>query len=112
MSKNYQQREYQLKRIIKNQINVTNNTDKIKFNIFYRNKKLMDLILTRKRSEISTAETSHVVYQFNCPNDGCKAIDTTYIGFTTCTLQRRSYYHYVNGAIRIHFEKEHKMRPT
>ena len=70
------------------------------------------MILKKKTKQSSEHDEDHVVYQFNCPNDGCKAIDTSYIGFTTNTLKMRSEHHHNNGAIRNHFETKHKLRPT
>lgn len=58
------------------------------------------------------ADSDHVVYLFNCPNNGCKAIDNSYVGFTTNTLRIRSEQHNNNGAIRKHFESKHGIRPT
>jgi hypothetical protein len=48
---------------------------------------------------------ANVVYQFVCPEDGCNA---SYVGYTTCTLKRRSGQHRYNpSSIHKHFVEDH-----
>lgn len=57
-------------------------------------------------------DRANVVYQYKCPHDGCKAVETLYIGYTTNTLKIRMQQHFSSGAIRKHHEIDHTSRPT
>ena len=111
MTQNYVQREDQLKAIIKNNTKATENM-KIKFHIYYKNRKLKNLLLKNNPKERPTElETSHVVYQYTCPYPSCHAGDN-YIGYTTNRLSHRCSEHEKNGSIRKHHETTHNNRPS
>ena len=55
---------------------------------------------------------TNVVYEFNCPEEGCTLLNSSYIGVTTTTLSRRLTMHLQNGAIRKHYEITHDRVPT
>ena len=112
MTNNYKQRENQLRKIINNNIKEKTINSKINLQIYYKNMKLKDLVLSPKTKSSATEETSNVVYQYTCPHSGCKATESTYIGYTTNTVKVRMQQHYTSGAIRKHYEEEHKIRPT
>ena len=69
--------------------------------------------MTRKLKSEPIQNCNKVIYQFICPNDDrCKAIETSYIGFTTNTVQIHSDEHSNNGAIKKPFETKHNQRPN
>ena len=69
---------------------------------YYKPRPLKSLLSPKLKKQIN--DISHVVYQYNCPEDGCNA---TYIGYTTCALSKRVYQHKYNGAIRLHLHEQH-----
>ena len=80
--------------------------------IYYKNTKLKDISLSSKRSPTQNEDKANVVYQYTCPHNVCKDIDSTYIGYTTNTLKIRMQQHFTNGAIRKHHESDHNVRPS
>ena len=112
MTNNYRQREDQLRKILNKNVKGVDKETKVKLQIYYKNSKLKELVLSPKKKPTQPFEFNNVVYQYTCPNDGCKAIETTYIGFTTNTMKIRMQQHFTTGAIRKHHELEHGIRPT
>lgn len=112
MTNNYKQREEQLKKIIKSNIRGTTEKTKITLQIYYKNPKLKEYVLSPKKRPTAPEEQNNVVYQYTCPHSGCKATDSTYIGYTTNSVKTRMQQHFTTGAIRKHYEQEHGLRPT
>ena len=110
---NYRLDENALKKIIKNhvfQVNI-----RIKLLIFYKNKKVSDLLI---RNNISTGvledkDQSHLVYEFVCQEGECKSssVKNSYIGLTTMTLKDRLSAHRYQGSILEHFRYVHDRNP-
>ena len=100
-----------LKRIVKENVSLKNNRDRLKLVIYYKNMKSRNLIMrnncAKKPREFAK---THVVYKFRCKKGDCEHLpprETTYPGLTTDTLSRRLSFHLQNGAIRKHCEAKH-----
>ena len=111
MTINYKQRESQLKGIIAKNVKSKNFNTKNDLLIYYKNPKLKDVTMTSKQMKIQE-DQDNVVYQYSCPSNGCNAIESFYIGYTTNTLKTRMYQHFSSGAIRKHHEMDHGIRTT
>ena len=112
MTDNYQQREKQIKNILYKNLKSKNEETKISLMIYYKNLKLKDISLTPKQVATPFEDQANVVYQYQCPHNGCKTIESFYIGYTTNTLKTRMTQHFTSGAIRKHHELDHGFRPT
>jgi hypothetical protein len=75
--------------------------------VYNENKKVKSLFI--KNNGHSSNANNNVVYQYNCPEDGCNAI--SYIGYTTCTVAQRFYAHAQTGSIRLHNKNAHASKP-
>jgi hypothetical protein len=93
-----------LRSILRDHVKPSDDQKPISLTGFYKPYKLSSLFSTRPRK--ISAEKTQVVYRFNCPVDGCNA---SYIGHTTCTLERRSRQHrYSGSSIHRHFTEDHQ----
>ena len=100
-----------LKRIVKENVSLKDNRDRLKLVIYYKNMKSRNLIMrnncAKKPREFAK---THVVYRFRCKKGDCEHLPpskTAYPGLTTDTLSRRLSFHLQNGAIRKHCEAKH-----
>ena len=108
MNSNYKQDELKLKNIIQNNISCVDNEQKLKIVIYYKTKKLKNLVIKNnctKSTELSSQH--HVVYQYSCIKDGCHSVGKKYIGFTTTTLKERMVQH---SSIKKHHSLVHKQK--
>ena len=80
---------------------------KINVQIYYKNKKLKSLFITNKHHNSDAGD--HVVYEYRCKESSCNA--ATYIGYTTCSLAKRFYYHNQSGSIFHHNRRVHNCKP-
>ena len=104
---NFQQDKKQLKGIVQEHVKAVDTEAKIKLQAYFKPYKLSAQFSTRPTK--NDRKRADVVYQFNCSEDGCNA---TYIGYTTCTLERRSLQHRYNpSSIFKHYQSEHNIRP-
>ena len=76
----------------------------IQLRIFYKITPLQTLLHKKENPANDIKKACRLVYQFNCPEEGCNA---SYIGYTSCSLQNRVKNHSYSGAIKMHFEDEH-----
>ena len=106
MSSQYKQEEKNLQDIIKNNIKPVNN-QKIELMIYYKNKKLSNLLI--RNNPHKDSEENHVVYQYKCPSGECEP-PQTYIGYTTTTLKQRTTSHAQNGSIKDHNTTTHQLK--
>ena len=106
MSSQYQQEEKNLQNIIENNVKPIRN-QKIKLMIYYRNKKLSNLLI--RNNPHKDSEDHHVVYQYKCPSGECEP-PQTYIGYTTTTLKQRTTTHAQNGSIKNHNSSTHQLK--
>ena len=100
-----------LKRIVKENVTLKDNHDRLKLVIFYKSMKSRNLVMrnncAKKPRELAK---THVVYKFRCKKGDCEHLpprNTTYWGLTTDTTSRRLSFHLQNGAIRKHCEAKH-----
>lgn len=58
-------------------------------------------------------QKTNVIYQFNCPEEGCRLLhQDKYIGVTTTSLSKRLTMHKQQGAVKDHMSKEHGIAIT
>lgn len=109
MTSSYLHQEKVLKTIINKYVCPTTTDSSIETTIYYRNKKLKQLLIKNNTSKFSSEihTKNNVVYSYQC-KAGCNA--STYIGYTTNTLGTRMKQHSYNGAIRKHHEEVHQIR--
>ena len=107
MSNQYKVDEKVLKTIYKTYI-VGKNNNRIKLNIYYKNRKVSDSLVHNNLCKSSTMkEQSGVVYQINCPVDTCNVSNPFYIGYATQTVFKRVTEHSYKGALKDHLRSHH-----
>jgi len=107
MTSQYRSEEKRIKSIISDNIKPAIDGTKVKLIIYYKNRKLKDLIIkNRPHTNSELADRHGVVYQYYCSNVGCHPFQS-YIGYTTCTLSDRFRMHAVNGSIKKHLVECH-----
>ena len=107
----YKLDEDAIRKIIKNhilQISV-----EVKLVVYYKSPKSSNLIMKNNlsRTSISHGCKSHLVYEFTCQEGQCSALNTKYIGMTTCMLRDRMKKHKYQGSIFSHFHTVHRKNP-
>ena len=111
MTSNYKTDEKQLKNIIQKYIKPVVAEAPVTLVIYYRNRKLGNLIISNKpRGTRNLEDRHHVVYQYNCNLEGCQA--PAYIGYTTCSLYDRFGMHTQRGSIKGHMVESHNILRT
>lgn len=107
MSSDYKQTEKQIKNIVKTNMKPTELSKDLKLTIYYKNPKLKNILIKNNCSVSSKEETVGVVYQYNCPKDGCSSRQEKYIGYTTTMLKTRMRQH---KSIQLHHLEIHNSR--
>ena len=111
MTSNYKAEEKKLHEIIEKHVKPTNSESSVKLTIYYRNRKLKDMIIKNKpKRTLDEQKRHHVVYQYSCNLAGCNA--PQYIGYTTCTLYDRFGQHTQSGSIKKHRSEKHEILRT
>ena len=108
MTSGYKADERILQSIVHNNIvSVTNN--KIKLLIYYKNKKIKNLVMNNNPcKKTGVFQETNVVYKFSCNREGCRLLpNMDYIGLTTTTLSRRLTCHLQSGGPRNHLKEAH-----
>jgi hypothetical protein len=110
MSASYKSEEMQLQQIIKENVTPVKGSDEVKLLIYYRNRKLRDLIISNKAKSPhpATSDRHHVVYQYTCTRDGCNS-SPKYIGYTSTTVWERFGMHTQTGSIKKHLHDVHEI---
>jgi len=110
MCSNYKIEEKQLRHIISNNIKPSVDDAVISLEIFYKNKKLRNLLIRNKppKTNNDISERHGVVYRYTCNKEGCNA-SQTYIGYTACTISERFKMHAVTGSIKSHVVQAHNI---
>ena len=111
MNSSYQTDEKILTNIIKKNIRCRENTD-IKLHIYYQTAKTRHLVMTNNPTKTGWLKSTNVVYQFDCPNEGCRLRNIHYVGYTLTTLSRRLTMHLQEGAPKDHFHQTHNTKIT
>ena len=107
---NYKKDEKALRDIISNNVKIVDENVKLKFVIYYCNKKSSNLIMKNNPLDVrSPLKSRNVVYRFKCPLAGCTS---EYIGMTTMTLSKRISCHVQEGNIHDHFVNIHNVNPV
>ena len=109
MSSYYKTEESKIKDIVKKRIKPGDAKSKISLIIYYKGKKLKNLIIKNKiHLANSIGEESHVVYQYTCNQSQCNlANPKKYIGYTTTTLKERMLQH---KSIKNHHKIHHNRK--
>ena len=105
MTSHYKMDESKLKNIVDKNLRPVEETKKIKLVVFYKTRKLKNLLIKNNPKTTSLAEEHHLVYQYTCTENRCNSIDSQYIGYTTTTLKNRMVQH---KSIKEHLKKIHK----
>ena len=110
MSASYKSEEMQLQKIIKENVTPVQDDDDLRLLIYYRNRKLHDLIICNKPKspQTATSDRHHVVYQYTCTRDGCNS-SPKYIGYTSTTVWERFGMHTQSGSIKKHLQEIHQI---
>ena len=108
MSDAYKVDERVLQDIISDCVRCTNPNDRLKIQIYYKNKKTHELVMRNNTlSDGNKLKRSNVVYQFTCPHEDCRLHSASYIGSTTTTLTRRLTMHLREGSPKEHMHQHH-----
>jgi len=109
MTSSYKMEEKRLRKIVEDNITPAHDRDQLSLIIFYRNKKLRNLLISNKPKSTSgnISDRHHVVYQYTCNIDGCNAGQNFYIGYTACSVWERFRMHTQNGSIVKHLAEHH-----
>ena len=94
--------------IFDNQLSPCDPSSKIKLLIYYKSRKVGDLLI---RNNPHPRPDAGVVYRYKCSNDECNS-SQSYIGYTECTLTDRMRQHTQHGAIKNHLINNHNTKPT
>lgn len=114
MSSAHKTDERVLQNIIKRNVRCTSPDDTLKLVVYYSNPKAHQRIMsnnpTKKRDCL---HRTNVLYQFTCPEEGCRLLpNVKYIGMTTTTLSRRMTCHLSSGAPKQHMRDVHQVTLT
>ena len=113
MSSAHKTDERVLRQIISRNVNANEANAKIKVNIYYKNKKVHNLVMKNNPTKPSLLQSTNVVYKYSCPNEDCKLRNNVnYIGMTVTTLSRRLTCHLNSGGPRQHLLTEHSIAIT
>ena len=107
MTYNYKQVEKELQTIIKRNIKPTASSSSVNLRIYYKNKKLKDLLI--KNNMNPSKEQYNVIYKYNCNEVQCTTAQAAYIGHTTTTLKERMKQH---ASIKKHHPEVHNQNIT
>ena len=114
MNSAYKVDEKVIKKIIRDNVKCKSENSKVQFVIYYTNMKTKNLVmknnLSGKKRELSR---TNVIYEFTCPENECfhhPIQNNAYLGFTHCTLSRRTSFHLQKGAILTHYLDKHKKK--
>lgn len=114
MSSAHKTDERVLQEIVKRNVRCTSPGDTLKLVVYYKSSKTHQLVMnnnpTRKRDRL---HRTNVLYQFTCPEEGCRLLpNIKYIGMTTTTLSRRMTCHLSSGAPKQHMRDAHQVTLT
>ena len=109
MSPSYKVDERVLKSIISRNVKCTLPENRLNVIIYYRNIKSSNMIMKNNlHASQNKLKSTNVIYEFKCPCEDCPLPpNSSYIGYTQCTLSRRLSNHLQNGAISSHFMDVH-----
>ena len=105
----YKTDERVIRDIIKSKVKCINDDDKLDLVIYYKNKKVSNLLMKNNLTQDpSPLKQTNVIYNFNCNIDDCALLpNVNYIRMTRTTLSRRLTMHLQNGNIKDHMRDAH-----
>ena len=111
----YKGEERVMKNIIKSHVKCVDPSKTLNIIIYYNTTKTSSLVMInnthnkkQRMKKNGYLQRTNVIYQYDCPEDGCRRLNTgKYIGATTTTLSRRLTMHLQEGAIQKHAKQEH-----
>ena len=71
MSTSYKIDKRIIRKVIKENIRVSNNNDKLDVIIYYKSHKTAQLIMKNNTNKKTQLNTTNVIDRFTCPNDDC-----------------------------------------
>jgi hypothetical protein len=109
MSSSYKTDERVLHSIIQRNVQCRSEEDKVKVRIYYKNRKVSNLIMKNNSTKTyNKLQSTNVLYKFTCPHEDCKLQhNVEYIGMTTTTLSRRLTCHLSSGGPKEHMRGSH-----
>ena len=116
MNSSYQLEERIMRDIITSHVESTDPDKQLNLVIYYNTAKTSGLVLQnnmhakrQRQKQNGHLQRTNVIYRYNCPEVGCRRLQTDkYIGATTTTLSRRLTMHLQEGAIKKHAKQHHK----
>jgi len=114
MSNSYKVDERMIKGIINRNVK-TNNHERLRLIIYYKNSKTRNLIIRNNTltSNNNYLQSANVIYKFSCPYEDCALLhNVNYIGMTTNKLSKRLQQHSYSGAPKEHFRLFHGVKIT
>ena len=115
MNTAYKTEERVIRDLILTNVKPTDQAKKVTLIIYYNTRKTADLVMVNNMFKKKTRDKdnrhlqqANVIYQFSCPEEGCRLLNKDkYIGATTTSLSRRLTMHKQQGALKNHMHKEH-----
>ena len=116
MNNGYKIDEAVMKKIIKDNVKVVDQSKTLKLVIFYKSPKTRQLVMKNNLSpKKRTLDQNNIIYEYSCKIGECEhqlSHINCYVGHTQCSLSRRLSYHLQNGAIKLHHLITHKKHIT
>ena len=91
-------------KVLKNIIKCTNENESIKLNIYYKNRKVSNLVM-KNIPNTTKLQRTNILYKYECNVGDCEP--QAYIGYTRTTLSRRITMHLQSGAPLKHSQDFH-----
>ena len=115
MNTAYKTEERAIRDLILTNVKPTDENKRIDLIIYYNTSKTANLVMVnnmfKKQTKHKTnrhLQRTNVIYQFSCPEEGCRLLNRDkYIGATTTSLSKRLTMHKQQGALNNHMNKEH-----
>ena len=109
MTSAYEMDEKVLRDIVNKNVTPIQN-QKIKLQIFYKNKTTSNIVMKNNTRREPELQRTNVIYRWKCPNEDCKLQnrEVDYIGRTTTTLSRRLTMHLHGHPPSEHTREAHK----
>lgn len=115
MNSRHKDDEKILKDLIRGKVTMKDN-NKLKLVIYYKSMKTRDFVMKNNLGKkVRDLSKTNVIYDSRCKRGGCEHLpnrNSTYSGFTTCTLSRRLTFHLQDGAIQRHNIAAHQSKVT
>jgi hypothetical protein len=114
MSAAYKEDERALQQIIRRNVRCNEENDRINVIIYYKNSLTSNLIMNNNPiKKKCPLQQTNVLYEFSCPQEGCKLLNNIkYVGLTSTTLSRRLTMHLSSGAPKEHMQNVHNIKLT